>query len=334
MKESHYQAVRVKAPGRLHMGFVDLNGDLGRSFGSLGLCLENIYTEVRARHSDDIVCEGPGAERAYRYARQIKELTQFDGGVHIDIQSALEEHVGLGSGTQMCLAVSTAIRHLKGLEISLEEIVVELGRGARSGIGVGAFKYGGFLVDGGRGDLASVPPIISHLKFPESWRIVLIFDWQQKGVHGKEEKQAFRSLDPMDNRTANSLCRLMLMQVLPSLAEANFQGFGLGITRIQKEVGDFFAPMQGGRFQSKDVENTLEHMEKSGAYGVGQSSWGPTGFAVFESEIEAHQAVKKIRDNNLAPDSIELRICEARNEMAEVIVEEEEISSRISANNL
>ena len=32
--------VKVTANARLHLGFLDLNGDLGRKFGSIGLCLD------------------------------------------------------------------------------------------------------------------------------------------------------------------------------------------------------------------------------------------------------------------------------------------------------
>ncbi|MGH6945016.1 MAG: beta-ribofuranosylaminobenzene 5'-phosphate synthase family protein, partial [Geminicoccaceae bacterium] len=44
----HRGAVTVCAPARLHLGFLDLHGGLGRRFGSIGLTLEDIATRLRA----------------------------------------------------------------------------------------------------------------------------------------------------------------------------------------------------------------------------------------------------------------------------------------------
>src|SRR5258708_15684104 len=40
------EAVEVFAPARLHLGFLDLNGGLGRRFGSLGLTIDGIGTRL------------------------------------------------------------------------------------------------------------------------------------------------------------------------------------------------------------------------------------------------------------------------------------------------
>lgn len=60
-------------------------------------------------------------------------------------------------------------------------------RGIRSGIGIGAFRSGGLLVDGGRGLETDIPPIISRMDFPQQWRILLVFDTRQQGVHRAQE---------------------------------------------------------------------------------------------------------------------------------------------------
>ena len=44
--------VEVIAPGRLHIGFLDLNGGLGRRFGSIGLAIDQPEVRLRLRHSD------------------------------------------------------------------------------------------------------------------------------------------------------------------------------------------------------------------------------------------------------------------------------------------
>lgn len=49
--------VRVEVPARLHLGFLDMEGGLGRRFGSLGLTLDGLGTELmlmRGRPGGDL----------------------------------------------------------------------------------------------------------------------------------------------------------------------------------------------------------------------------------------------------------------------------------------
>ena len=101
--------VSVKAPARLHLGFLDMCGDLGRKFGSLGLSITGVETSITARYSDDIDIKGIFLERAENYAEQILSHYGIDGGVELSINSTIPEHAGLGSGTQLSLAVASAI---------------------------------------------------------------------------------------------------------------------------------------------------------------------------------------------------------------------------------
>jgi predicted sugar kinase len=71
--------------------------------------------------------------------------------------------------------------------------------------------------------------------------------------------------------------------------------FGRGIGELQRIVGDHFAHTQGGRFASPAVAQVLAWLESQGIRGVGQSSWGPTGFAVIDSESRATKLVAKAK---------------------------------------
>src|SRR5258708_25991378 len=83
---------------------------------------------------------------------------------------------------------------------------------------------------------------------------------------------------------ASHLCRLMLMQALPAMAERDIESFGNAIGELQRITGDYFAPAQGGRFASPAVAEVLAWFESQGIAGIGQSSWGPTGFAIVAGE--------------------------------------------------
>jgi len=318
-----HKRIDVIAPARLHLGFVDLHGGLGRNFGSLGLCLEDIATHVTATRSADVIIQGPSGSRASVFAGQILEYLDLKQGVEITVHQAIPEHAGLGSGTQLSLAVGTAISKLYGSVVSTRKIAEIMDRGARSGIGVGTFSKGGFLVDGGRGEKTNIPPIISHLPFPEAWRIVLVFDHGMEGVNGLSEIEAFYRLPPIDEHTTEYSCRLTLMQVLPALAEGDCDMFGAAITEIQQIIGDHFASAQGGRYFSKYVAQVLPQFIEQGATGIGQSSWGPTGFAIFSNETQAYKALKEAREEWSDESRLTFKLCKARNEKAEIRVDDQ-----------
>ncbi len=52
-------AVRVEAPARLHFGFLDLHGGLGRRFGSIGLAIDAPSLALSARRAARPSVEGP-----------------------------------------------------------------------------------------------------------------------------------------------------------------------------------------------------------------------------------------------------------------------------------
>ncbi len=313
-----HECVRVAAPARLHMGFVDLNGGGGRRFGSLGLGVEEVGIELSAEPHDTIEADGPAASRAADYARQLLAHHGLDAGVRLHIHHSIPEHSGLGSGTQLALAVGTAVARLYELPASPEQLAGILDRGNRSGIGIGTFMQGGFIVDAGHGDQTTVPPIISRLHFPDSWRLVLVMDPQHQGISGASERAAFDELEPMPTGVAHEISWLILMQALPAIAEADCERFGDAISRIQAFIGDYFAPVQGGRYCSQAVAAVVGELHDAGATGIGQSSWGPAGFAVFPSETQAHQAIRQLRDAGRIPAALEVQLCQGRNHPAEV----------------
>jgi len=290
-----HTTVTISAPARLHLGFLDLSGALGRRFGSLGLAIEGFRTRIDARAAAQVSVTGASAERARRCALQLHKALGLRQGVEITVHEAIPEHLGLGSGTQMCLAVGTAMGRIYGLEANTEAIAAFTERGGRSGIGVGSFDQGGFLIDGGRGSTDRSPPVIARLPFPEDWRVVLLLDVRGQGLHGKQEVEAFRRLPSFPSGQAAALCRLALMQILPALAEQDLPPFASGIAQLQRVVGDHFAPAQGGRFTSPAVADGLAWAEQCGFAGVGQSSWGPTGFVLTDSQAAAEALVVSAR---------------------------------------
>jgi len=314
--------IYVEAPARLHLGFLDLDGGLGRHFGSVGLTLNDMATKIIARSADELKVVGDPSGRVLKYAEQFNAYKDISGGCELEVVEQIPGHAGLGSGTQLAIAVGTAIAKFFHIETSSTEIAVLLHRGARSGIGIGAFDQGGFLVDAGRNADSDVPPIISRLDFPSSWRVILTFDQAQKGLHGQDEDASFTSLPDFSAETAAKLCHRVVMQILPAIYEQNIDEFNLGIYELQCCIGEYFASAQGGRYTSSAVAKANEYLESLGVKGVGQSSWGPTGFAFVDSEDQAHTLLKKLQTKFGDNKDLYFKIASGRNSGA-VILENE-----------
>ncbi|MCJ2085727.1 GHMP kinase [Methylobacterium sp. E-005] len=283
--------VRVEASARLHFGFLDLHGGLGRRFGSIGLAIDEPSLILTARRATHLAVAGQEADRVRGYAEAAASHLGCGTGVAIAVERAIPAHAGFGSGTQLGLAVAAAMARLNGAPFAADAFAATLDRGNRSGVGLCAFTEGGLIVDGGRGPDGGPPPVIARLPYPEDWRIVLIVDPERAGVHGVPEVEAFRDLPRFPEAQAAEICRITLMQVLPSITLAEPQGFGAGITRIQALIGDHFAPHQGGRYASAAVAEVLANVAARGVPGYGQSSWGPTGFVLMPSEADARTLV-------------------------------------------
>jgi beta-RFAP synthase len=314
--------VTVAAPGRLHLGFLDPDGSLGRRFGSLGLTIDGPTTRIamkfasRDTYGDTFAAEA-GAEQDLARARQhiasLKRLFGRDTPIAVDLREVLPAHAGFGSGTQLALALARGFASLHGLDVATVELARALGRGKRSGIGVAAFDRGGFLVDAGPGKDAPAA-IIARADFPESWRVVLVLDPRGAGLHGDDEGRALGELAPLPLATAAHLSHLVLMQILPALHESDFVPFAQGVSEIQRLIGAYFAPAQNGSaYTSPAVAQVVQWFGANFDAAIGQSSWGPTGFAIFASQADADRAVDRARAAGQVAAPLTLRIVKGRN---------------------
>ncbi len=305
------------------MGFLDPAGSLGRHFGSIGVALNEIATHITLKRSSapNVLAANRACGRGAAIVAHCCKAFGFPDSVEVSIDQAIPEHVGLGSGTQLALAVGVGLQRLYGSERSVRDIARTIGRGKRSGIGIAVFEHGGFIVDGGRGPETVTPPVLARFEVPARWRFILVLDSRSTGLHGERELAAFRALPPFPGTEAARLCHLLLLRGLPALAEKNLTEFGAVVTEIQRSVGDYFAPAQGGRFASPDVAACMNWLEARGAHGIGQTSWGPTGFCLVENPEQAQQLAEDARIQFSDRTDLSLLVATARNTGAAVEME-------------
>jgi beta-ribofuranosylaminobenzene 5'-phosphate synthase len=145
-----------------------------------------------------------------------------------------------------------------------------------------------------------------------------VLDPTRQGVNGPAEVAAFAALEPFAAARAAENCRLVLLQALPALMEGDLTSFGAAIGDLQMHIGDYFAPVQGGsRFLSPAVAAAMQVLAGAGACGIGQSSWGPTGFAFVADVARAEAAIAALRsDAGFA--ALDIRVCRGLNHGAHI----------------
>jgi beta-RFAP synthase len=225
--------------------------------------------------------------------------------------------VGLGTGTQLALAVAKAVTASWGMTMPVTDLALRVGRGLRSALGVHGFELGGLIVDAGKRSSDGIAPLAAGLYFPKSWGILLTRPRGQTetaGLHGKTEQDAFAALARQGSslHQTESLCRLVLLGLLPAAAEEDFPAFGEALFDFNARAGEMFAPVQGGVYAGPAVTELVTLLRSRGARGVGQSSWGPTVFAVCAEAAEADDLARHVHAR-LGEERVETIVTRAEN---------------------
>lgn len=299
--------IRVVSPSRLHLTLIDLNAELGRVDGGIGITLESPGMEISAEKADNIEVSGDSL-LAGKMRKAAETLLPSGKGIRFHIIDSLPDHVGLGSGTQAALSAAAAVNKIYGLGKSVRELAVAVGRGGTSGIGVAAFENGGFILDGGHkfkdkrafspSAASHVPPgpVLFRKDFP-NWPIIVVIP-DTKGVHGAEEVDIFKKFCPIPLAEVQEICHVILMQMLPALVEEDIETFGKAINHIQltgfkrREV----------ELQERPVLDIMEYMRDNGASGSGISSFGPVVYGIVGSTAEGkklQQETQRMLDETL-----------------------------------
>jgi beta-RFAP synthase len=305
--------IRVRAPSRLHFGLLSPGGGEGpwpnregeavlprRQFGGVGLMVREPGVEVSAIPAEEWSAEGPLAGRALATARRIAGCVHAAGRpLRLRVEAAAPGHVGLGTGTQLGLAVARALTAAWGVEATAEELARWSGRGLRSALGVHGFERGGLLVEAGKRSAEGLAPLAARVEFPSEWRLLLAIppDTGVAGLHGREEREAFAHLAEEPNALArtDALCRLALLGILPAVAERDLSAFGEALYDFNRRAGEAFAAVQGGIYSGPEVAELVAFLRKHGVRGVGQSSWGPAVFAVLGDAEQAADLAGRVR---------------------------------------
>lgn len=301
-------SVRVVAPCRLHFGLFHVpvdglthhpDGRPVRKFGGLGMMIDNPCVTVTAKRSAVTTTTGNLAARAGGYVQRLQtEVGIGEWQVHA---AGPHEHVGLGVGTALGMSVLSAVaegvsqfserRRLPHHDAKL------IGRGERSGVGIYGFCRGGFRLDDGKPIDDGRPSKPERHDFPNHWRIVLVRPPTPPAWFGDRERTAFARTRPADRALSltDRLRSLAYDTVVPAVRDEDFDTFARAIFEFNRLAGEPFHDDQGGPYAGAEVACVIDELMEMGAVGVGQSSWGPTVFAMCRDEGEAEGLATKAR---------------------------------------
>jgi beta-ribofuranosylaminobenzene 5'-phosphate synthase len=293
--------IKVSAPARIHMGILNPTPGIGdRLYASVGVGIEEPRTVVKVEPADELLVSGLSADECRSFATRILDYYKLNGA-KINVRSVPPRHAGLGSTTQLSLSIATGITKAYGLDVRSVELARVLGRGKQSAIGTYAFQQGGFIVEGGWGDNTTFPPLLLHYDFPEDWSFLIVIP-ESRSFDETQELEVFEELPTPQEKLVYEACYRLLLGMAPAVVEKNIRAFGENLTKLQEVVGAMFSQAQGGVFQPHSAP-LIEKLRGMGAIGVGQSSWGPAVYALFDPE-KRETIARVLKEEILYGDSI------------------------------
>jgi len=287
------QAIEVIAPSRLHFGLLSFGNNSPRQFGGAGVMIDQPFTMLRITLSDRFEAAGALQHRVVDYSNR---WAQFYGVTkpecRIEVMSVPPQHVGLGVGTQLGLAVAAGLAAFVAMPMpSPTELAMGVGRGLRSAVGTYGFAEGGFVVEGGKRLREPISPLDCRLEIPGEWRFVLICPQFEEGLSGSSEEGAFGSLPDVPVEITNRLQQELRASMVPAIARGNFDEFSESVYRYGRLSGSCFAKQQGGAYNGPVLTDIVETVRSLGTHGVGQSSWGPTIYSIARNQSDAKKLV-------------------------------------------
>lgn len=291
--------IEIVTGSRLHFGLICSRPAARWRFGGIGVMLRQpawrlSVTPINGA-TDSIEATNIARLRIREFLHKIRSHQQVPS-LQLQVCEETSFHSGLGSGTQLSLALSAAaelITHRR-----LEEDPFQLARMAdraeRSAVGTVGFFRGGFLIDHGAAADGTLIRQVDRLTFPADWRFVLVHPGDAQGLSGEREQTFFRQQAFMPEKLIDNLEQQILQHVAPSIREQRFDAFANSLENYGRMVGTFYSAEQGGVFAHPSITQLVDQLQQRGVIGMAQSSWGPLIGIPAQSQQHADEIAKLI----------------------------------------
>ncbi|WP_442507233.1 beta-ribofuranosylaminobenzene 5'-phosphate synthase [Novipirellula sp. SH528] len=305
--------VHVTTGSRLHFGLLDT----AKPFGGVGVMIDDPITEVRARRADTFAGPTIAADRVLGIAERYRQHFHLETlpNCQIEVVRRPSAHTGLGTGTQLAMAVAEAISRLLNPSLSDETIAFRIAdRGRRSAVGIHGYLRGGLIYEDS--DSASeLNPIQQRLDVPKQWCVAILRPTQETStISGDEELNQFAKLPATTPRQRAHFRDLITKRLLPAIENADFDAFSEAVHHYNRDSGLLFESVQNGPYNGPAVSSLVSFLRNSGIKGVGQSSWGPSVFAWFPTREQANEFVS----NEIDESKVHVLLTHAKNKPRQI----------------
>ena len=294
--------IDISTGARLHFGLICSEPAMRWRFGGIGVMLRQpawrlSFTPIVA-DTDTIEAADDIGQRVCEFLKRIRSHHHI-GSLRIEVHHAVPFHSGLGSGTQLGLAVSAAIELITHRRVQEDPFrLAQLAdRAERSAIGTVGFTQGGFLVDKGESQVDPVDRQVDRMRFPDAWRFVLVHPENSQGLSGEQERTFFGRQIHMPHVLIENLEQQVLRQIVPAVREHHFESFAKSLETYGQAIGTFYSAEQGGVFAHPAMTKLVANLRSSGVFGMAQSSWGPLISIPAASEQHAAEIMRLIPDS-------------------------------------
>lgn len=312
--------VEIDTGSRLHFGLLCPSPDQRWYYGGIGMMIQDpgcrlSLSTLQGETSDRLDVDADVMSRIAKFLSDYRATEQVNlPAVCVKSHRDIALHSGLGTGTQLTLALAAGCRVLSGQGISrdVSGMARQFGRSRRSAVGTMGFISGGMLIDYGRWE-----DRVERISFPDEWRLVLIRPRQSAGLSGDSEETFFGERKPLSRSTLSELVQRIQSQIVPAIECKDFAAFASGLQAYGDLAGADFAEMQGGLFSNAIIRDVLKQLKSLTEFAAVQSSWGPTVCLPAESTDDAEDLVTRLR--SIVDDSIaEVLVTAARNQGASI----------------
>jgi len=319
--------VAVQSYSRLHFGLMEICPGEPNCYGGLGMMIDRPVAILSGRTGSVESIEDIHIDATDYWAARVRQVLEHrlahseasNRSIattiplrEIRVFHAPEAHVGLGSGTQFACSVAALLAAAENCRLQVSErlsmdasepvpvpvaslfgdvatLASQAGRGKRSYIGLQGFLSGGMVLDLGMQSACegtAIPRTTTH-PFPSSWRVVLICDRSYVGESGDKEVEMFSACAKQPNPFREQMLRAVCEDLFPAMESEDWNTATRAIGRYGAMAGEVFRPLQGGIYRSERIASTVATLHQLGLEGVGQSSWGPTVFAIARDDDQA-----------------------------------------------
>ena len=236
--------LRLRTASRLHFGLLGWGPGAARQFGGVGLMVERPGIELVATPSTDWQFEGPLAGRVREVVDRLRRqrprswrtpriLSRFDSRSRARLPS-MSAWASARSSTWpwsgSCWRCATTEFHSFQRNWPVFPDV-----GDAQGLDSTASCKAGFL-SMAEGATNSSPPPIARMPFPDDWSILLVQPPGPPGRSGPTRYGPSPTSQPPSDRITDRLCRLILLGILPAVAERDLPRFGAAVSEMQHHV--------------------------------------------------------------------------------------------------